>query len=284
MRGRDKELEVALGMIRAAEAGHGGVLLVEGAPGAGKSRFLEESATAASARGFTLAWGQADARRMPGLRVLVPAPEELLTAVGWAADGGGRGRPWPEAVDGRPRGAPALRTASPVATAESQMLVVLDDLQCADRAMLWGLRGVARHGHTRPPLWLLARSTASAYCDAQWLFTHLEHAGAARIRLGPLDETATADVVAGALDAAPDEGLLALAAGAGGNPLLLTELLAGLRDEGKIRVDGGVSPAGVRPAAAASPGGRPALGYRARAAHTAGPHDRCRAGPVLQHR
>ena len=39
-----KELEVALGMLRAAEAGRGGILLVEGEPGIGKSRFLEESA------------------------------------------------------------------------------------------------------------------------------------------------------------------------------------------------------------------------------------------------
>ena len=119
------------------------------------------------------------------------------------------------------------------------MLVVLDDLECADRAMLWGLRGLAQHPRRRPPLWLLARSTASAYSDAQWLFTHLEHGGAARLRLGPLGEKAMADVVAGVLGAAPDEAILALAAGTGGNPLLLTELLAGLRDEGRIQADAG---------------------------------------------
>jgi len=78
MRGREKELDVALGMLRAAEAGRGGILLVEGEPGIGKSRFPEESAAAATARGFTLAWGQADARRMPGTRVLVPAPRNSL--------------------------------------------------------------------------------------------------------------------------------------------------------------------------------------------------------------
>jgi hypothetical protein len=87
------------------------------------------------------------------------------------------------------------------------------------------------------PFWLLARSTASAYSHAQWLFTHLEHTGAARIRFDPLGETAVADVVPGVLDAAPDEEILALAAGAGGNPLLLTELLSGLRDEGRIQAD-----------------------------------------------
>jgi MoxR-like ATPase len=68
------EFEVALRMLRAAEEGRGGILLVESEPGIGKSRFLEESATAATARGFTLAWGQADARRIPGTRPLLPTP------------------------------------------------------------------------------------------------------------------------------------------------------------------------------------------------------------------
>src|ERR1700729_1002681 len=243
MRSREKELEVALGMLRAAEAGRGGILLVEGEPGIGKSRFLEESAAAATARGFTLAWGLADARRMPGTRVLVPTPEELLTPAG-AAD---CGRPWWDAPGAGPDGGLALHTAEgPLRPAESQlhtadrpMLIVLDDLECADRAMLWGLRGLARQPRTRPPLWLLARSTASAYSDAQWLFTHLEHSGAARLRLGPLGASAVADVAAGVLDAVPDEAILALAAGTGGNPLLLTELLAGLRDEGKIQAGAG---------------------------------------------
>ncbi len=121
------------------------------------------------------------------------------------------------------------------------MLAVLDDLDCADRAMLWGLRGLARQPPARPPLWFLGRSTASAYSDAQWLFNHLERAGATRMRLGPLGGAAVADLVAEVLDAAPDEEILALVAGAGGNPLLLTELLAGLRDEGKVRTHAGAA-------------------------------------------
>ena len=233
MRGREKELEVSLGMIRAAEAGRGGVLLVEGEPGIGKSRFLEETAAAASARGFTVAWGQADARTAPDVPALVPAPRESLARAGQAARQAGDGL-----LEGQ---SPAGRTAAGMAlgTRDGQMLVALDDLQCADRAALWRLRGLTQHAQARPPLWLLARSTATAYSDAEWLFSHLERAGAARIRLGPLGETGVAEILARVLEATPDEGLRALVAGAGGNPLLLTELLAGLKDEGGIEADAG---------------------------------------------
>src|SRR5258707_698289 len=101
MRGRDRELEVAVRMLRTAEAGRGGILLVEGEPGIGKSRFLEESAAAATARGFTLAWGQADTQRIPGTRVKVPTPEELLTPGG---AGGCGGRRWDRPAAGPDRG------------------------------------------------------------------------------------------------------------------------------------------------------------------------------------
>ena len=81
----------------------------------------------------------------------------------------------------------------------------------------------------------MARSTADAGSGAPWLFDHLERAGAVRMRLGRLDSDAVTGLMTDMLGVAPDPGLAALAAGAGGNPLLLGELIAGLRDEGKIR-------------------------------------------------
>ena len=41
------------------------------------------------------------------------------------------------------------------------------------------------------------------------------------------------------LDARPAKSLLALAAEADGNPLLLVELLAGLQEEGRVQIDQG---------------------------------------------
>ena len=206
MRGRDRELRVALDLVRAAETGRGGILLVEGEPGVGKSRFLEGSAAAAAARGFTLAWGRTDqaADGAPASQLLRTPPEELLMPA--AGDETVRGAHAREPPEDRRLSRPVPRAA------QNPTLAVLDDLQCADPGMLWRLRGLARRSQIRPPLWILARSTASTYSDAQRVFGHLERAGAVRMRLGPLGDDVVADVVAEMLGAAPDQELLAAAA------------------------------------------------------------------------
>src|SRR4051812_24464275 len=46
-------------MLERAAAGEGGLALVTGEPGIGKSRLLEELASRAAERGFVVAWGRA---------------------------------------------------------------------------------------------------------------------------------------------------------------------------------------------------------------------------------
>ena len=59
--------------------------------------------------------------------------------------------------------------------------------------------------------------------------------------LRPLSDVAVAEVVADRLQAAGEPALLELAAHARGNPFLLVELLEGLREEGRVRVDDGLA-------------------------------------------
>src|ERR1700741_1645128 len=60
MRGRDAEQQVVRGLLRRAQQGLGGVVLVEGEPGIGKSMLLRAATDEAATEGFSLAAGAAD--------------------------------------------------------------------------------------------------------------------------------------------------------------------------------------------------------------------------------
>src|SRR6516164_9016385 len=80
MHGRDAELRLCGDMLRRGRSGTGGVLLVEGQLGMGKTLLLAEAAKAAVAHGYTVVTAVADefARTIP----LSP----LVLAVGNLAD------------------------------------------------------------------------------------------------------------------------------------------------------------------------------------------------------
>ena len=59
MRGRERELQVAAECLGDAERGHGGVLLIDGEPGIGKSEILAQVINEAASRDFTLATAEA---------------------------------------------------------------------------------------------------------------------------------------------------------------------------------------------------------------------------------
>ena len=122
--------------------------------------------------------------------------------------------------------------------AVAPVLVSLDDLQWASPAMLAALRSLPGELKGHPIAWILARSSAR-HEDAGLLFSVLERDGATRITLGPLDGDAVASLLTDAFGAPPGPDLLALSSGAAGNPLLLTELIGGLRDDNAVRVTGG---------------------------------------------
>ncbi|HKB31543.1 MAG TPA: AAA family ATPase, partial [Streptosporangiaceae bacterium] len=235
MLGRDRELRVVGDLLRGAEAGHGGMLLVEGEPGVGKTSLLRQSSAVAAERGFSLAWRTPD--QLPQLvptaqAVPMPPQSPAVAAVGDAGKPG----------NGDPRrSGPDRRWPRAERAAQNQLMIMMDDLQWADPATLRALRSLSLRPRAQSPLWVLARSAVSVDNDAEWLFDHLERSGAVRMMLRPLDDKTMAEMAADTLGAALDRRLLALVAEAGGNPLLLAELLAGLADEGGIRIDGGLA-------------------------------------------
>lgn len=232
MRGREREWRAVLGLLRAARRGKSGVLLLDGEPGMGRSRFLAEAADAATSRRFSLAVGQSEefGQLVPMAPLLAAFNQSPITPADetLAID-------TPLALVERLRiRAEALASANPVA-------VILDDLQWADPTTLKALRTLQSRLTAQPLVWLLARNTVNHGTEAERLFSLLESEGGIRLELGPLPPDAVTEVAADFLAAAPGRDVLELAAGAGGNPHLLVELLTGLQEEQAIHVSGGLT-------------------------------------------
>lgn len=230
MRGRRREWTAILGAIRHAEAGRGGILLVEGGHGIGKSLLLAEAVGAASERNFSIAANSADelGQLMPLSPLLAACTEHYGPACGAGA--------LIAVPDQRMQLVAQLRSQLEERAAANPVLVSLDDLHWADPPTLLAVRTLARQLASYPVLWIFARCSTEHRNDADRLFALLEKDGATRIELHPLADDTVAALAADRLAAAPDARLLSLVKGAAGNPFMVVELLEGLKDEKGVSV------------------------------------------------
>jgi DNA-binding CsgD family transcriptional regulator/tetratricopeptide (TPR) repeat protein len=232
MCGREPEWRIVRDLLRRAQQGAGGVLLVDGEPGIGKSLLLREAAGEAAGQGFSLAAGAADqlGRMLPffALHAALGEPFARLTA----------NDPERDLSDAPGWWISQMRAHLEQRAAANPVLVCLDDLQWASPATLAALRTLPLNLKRHPVAWLLARASAPQH-DTECLFGLLEKDGAARVTLAPLDQDAVAAMLIEAFGVPPDHALLDLAGGAAGNPSLLIELIGGLGDDKAVRITGG---------------------------------------------
>ncbi|MFD8565499.1 AAA family ATPase [Streptomyces sp. NPDC059639] len=236
LHGREPELAALTGLLEQAERGVGGLLVIEGAPGSGKTRLLDEARRAAEHRRLRVFHGGADPEGHtvplgPVLRAFTSGSEPLLDERQLSEFA-----PLPNQDFWILQ---EIRERLERATMAGPVAVLVDDVQWCDESSLLALRSLPEALAGNPVVWVLAARTVGLSRPARGTVSRLVRQGGRRLRLGPLDGEAIRDLARDTLGAVPDEAVLELAAQAEGKPLLLRELFEGLRDEGGVAVRSG---------------------------------------------
>ena len=272
---RAVELATLTAAWQGARGGRGQVVIVEGEPGEGKTRLIEElvaharldDATVATARAVPadqkaewstlsglLAGGLGDA---PGL---AGAPPEALAGLA-ALDADVRTRFY-AAAPASPTGE-ALRAAVGAVAAERPLLIALDDAQWSDAATLGSLPALARDTAARPVLLLLGISRGSPDSERlDELRARLSRDLAGTVvRLGRFDAAAIGELVRWALPRyEPDEAerlTRRVERDTGGLPLLVVAMLEAVAAGFKPAPDAPAWPSPTRTLVDSLPGDLP---------------------------
>jgi DNA-binding winged helix-turn-helix (wHTH) protein len=249
--GRAEPLARLLGRLEAAIAGTGGVVLVEGEPGIGKTRLSEEFAAVARARGARVLAGRGyDGEGSPPFWPWAPIARELdepelrLIASGAAREAADpRGASWSAPAEARFRVFEALTRALHAASRAAPLVVALDDLHWADDASLLLLEFLARElrGARVLVIGTCRRTAERSPVLARAIGTIARADADCMIPLEGLDRDAVAAFVRESTGEEPGAATLDdLVERTGGNPLFLTQLA-------RVRFAGAL-PEGVRQA------------------------------------
>src|SRR5215475_14174897 len=159
IRGRADELKMIGALVAAVAQGHGGVLVIEGPPGIGKSRLLTEVIALADKAGVRTLFGEAFEYQqtvpffslfMATLRADPPVGDaEALRRLGSSADL----RYWVVRD---------LQAAIRAAASRIPLAILLEDIHWADNATLLALRSLAAPRPDAPVLWVLTAHRAAS--------------------------------------------------------------------------------------------------------------------------
>jgi predicted ATPase len=246
--GRSAEVGRLRSAVRQVAGGSGRALVVAGEAGIGKTRVVAEVLADADGLGVRVFQGAADEleqRRPFGVIADCLTTGRSATKRGRAAvagllgedTGAGVGGGWladtPQAefriVDGFVALVEALSAQRPV-------VLVIEDLQWADPSALLVLHRLGRRVGQLPLLLVCTARPVPRSAELERCLRGLHAAGATELALGPLDDMAVAHLVEQLVGAPPGPRLLRQVAGAGGNPLFVSELVAALQRDGSTQL------------------------------------------------
>ena len=277
--GRERELAELRHGLDGAFAGRGGLFMVAGDPGVGKTALADEIGAEAVARGASVLWGRAwdgggapaywpwlrIVRRLaaerdiePALHALGPDAAGRLTRLIPVSPGDGSGQ------RRRPRARPpdsdaarfqlfdAITSLLRAAAAQGPLVLVLDDLHGADHPSLLLLGFLAVHLRDTPILVIGTYREAEARLDPQLagsLGEIIRHGQ--RLPLRGLRERDVGDVVERVAGRRPPDGVVrAIHHATEGNPFFIDEVVRLLSAEGSLD-DAARSPRCASPTACA---------------------------------
>jgi len=251
LRGRDDEVGQLSAAVDRAVVGRLSVVMIEGEAGIGKTRLMAHALQTARDRECQVA--SAKAEEMEQNR-----PFGVIAAALDCARGAPDGRRAAiadliSAQDGRDhagltvssdpgllfRVVDALCDLVESLALDRPLVLGLDDLQWADPSSLVTLGALARTAVGLPVALIGCCRPFPRPPAMLRLFESLEQAGLQRLGLPHLGDSDVRDVVAELVGATPGPGLLAVVAGAAGNPLFVTELLNAIAREGSLRTTDG---------------------------------------------
>jgi DNA-binding SARP family transcriptional activator len=261
--GRRDERAILVDRIELALRSEGGVVLVEGEPGVGKTRLAREVCDDARWRGFDVLWARCHANDMA--RPYAPLAEALRNALTplrvqqlaqrlgpvWMRGLARIERRITDWIPDLPEGAPlrpgeererireALLRALVALARSAPLLLVVDDVQWADSETLDVLRALGPHlDSSRLLVFLTARKEESRDREEVWdTLRELDRTcGRGRLLVGPFSVFELGELVRRSLGLAtvPPRFCARLLDDTGGNALFALETLRALRDEGRL--------------------------------------------------
>jgi DNA-binding CsgD family transcriptional regulator len=236
LRGRNDEMSLLREHIARLGNGAGTSWLLEGGPGLGKSRLVEEAVRAGREAAFAVGHsvaepGDAAVELAALMDALSGGPEPVLDLSALGDSRASREQRYWLLQD--------IQALLERSALRQPILICLDDLQWADSGTRAAIRTLPTRLASLPIGWVLAFRPVEADTDLGRAAADLHRNGAVETVLGRLGQAAVAEVIADVLGAAPDDSLLALAEGVRGNPFFLMELLSGLREEHLVSFDAG---------------------------------------------